>query len=156
MSEQPPDDIAAAQKVDLSIGKVYPWVQTDARPTNKELARYDEETKAIVARWKNLALRDDLLVHNVTESHSGREIHQVILPPALRETVLHQLHDLRIVGHLGIQRVIARVKQRFFWPELALDVARWCALCPQCMARKGKPHPRHAPLTQLPTGAPFD
>ena len=70
--------------------------------------------------------------------------------------VLHQLHDLRVVGHLGIARTIARVKTRFYWPGLSLDVARWCQKCATCAGRKGKPTPQKSPLTQLPTGAPFD
>ena len=57
---------------------------------------------------------------------------------------------------MGIQRTILRVKERFYWPGLALDVARWCTKCEKCAGRKGKPHPSKLPLTQFPVGAPFD
>jgi len=95
-------------------------------------------------------------VRHARREETRKEVLQIVLPAPLRENVLHNLHDLRIVGHLGIQRTISRVKSRFYWPGLALDVTRWCAKCPECAERKGKPNPRKRPLTQLPTGAPFD
>ena len=87
--------------------------------------------------------------------YSPRPVMQLVLPAALRSEVLHQLHDLKVVGHLGIQRTVARVQQRFYWPGCSLDVARWCAACPQCCARKGKPGSGRVPMT-VKACAPFD
>ena len=150
------DDIATMQRNDSSVGKVHEWVTDKARPTNKEIATYGEEVKTLCSRWKQLFIDNGVLKRKIHDSGRKADVIQTILPSDLRNLVLHQLHDLRVVGHLGIQRTIFRVKQRFYWPGIALDVARWCAKCPECAARKGKPHPRKAPLTQLPTGAPFD
>ena len=150
------NDLIAAQKVDVVTGTVYEWVQTNNRPENRELAKHSEETKNLVARWKQLSLQDNVLVRQVYDNVTGKEVYQTVLPAALRQSVLHQLHDLRVAGHLGIQRMVQRVKQRFYWPGITLDVTRWCAKCSVCAGRKGKPNPRKAPLTQLPTGAPFD
>jgi len=149
-------DVREAQKADSRVGKVYEWVEKKDRPSNKEIATYGEEVKTLMARWKQLTIEDGVLVRHVREDGTPREICQIVLPAPLRELVLHQLHDLRIVGHLGIQRTVGRVKHRFYWPGVALDVTRWCARCTECASRKGKPHPRRRPLTQLPTGAPFD
>ena len=149
-------DLTAAQKTDTTVGKVYAWVHAQTKPINKEVARYGEEVKTLMSRWKQLSIKNNLLVRSIQDPATKKTIYQTVLPAALRETVLHQLHDLRITGHLGIQRTIDRVKQRYYWPGAALDIARWCSKCPQCAARKGKPYPHKAPLTQLPTGAPFD
>ena len=149
-------DLIAAQQIDAVTGKVYEWIQTDKRPDSRELAKLCEETKNLVARWKQLSIRDGILVRQIYDCVTGKEVYQTVLPSVLRQSVLHQLHDLRLVGHLGIQRTVQRVKQRFYWPGITLDVTRWCAKCNVCASRKGKPNPRRAPLTQLPTGAPFD
>ena len=37
-----------------------------------------------------------------------------------------------------------------------LDIQRWCAKCPECSARKGKPPPSMVPMQTFPAGAPFD
>ena len=150
------DDLRVAQQQDASLGQVYEWVEKREKPTPRELSTYDEETKTLVSRWKYLVIKNGILVRAVSEIGTGRGVFQTVLPGTLRERILHHMHDLRVVGHMGIQRTIARVKQRFYWPGLALDVARWCAKCPECASRKGKPPPSRVPLTQLPTGAPFD
>ena len=149
-------DLQAAQETDSSVGLVYKWVSTGTRPSKEELARQNEEVKTLVSRWKQLSIHNGLLIRTITENGNNTPILQTVLPSPLRQVVLHQLHDLRLVGHLGIQRTIARVRRRYYWPGLSLDVSRWCASCPECAGRKGKPPPRRAPLTQKPTGAPFD
>ena len=70
--------------------------------------------------------------------------------------MLRQLHNLRVVGHQGVARTLARVQQRFYWPGYALDVARWCAACPNCAIHKGLPKPARVPMVHKPAGAPFE
>jgi transposase InsO family protein len=150
------DDISTAQQLDNNIGPVYMLVQAKFKPEKDDLATHSEETKSLLSRWNALSIINGVLVRTGQTSRVGRDIQQIILPFTLREQVLHQLHDLRVSGHLGIQRTIARVHQKFYWPGLSIDVARWCAACPECSSRKGKPGPGRVPLTSLPTGAPFE
>ena len=145
--------------MDKDIGPVIKWVRSGQKPDTLTLATCSAETKALVSQWSSLRITDDstsMLVKTGLTSRLGKPIVQIILPKQLREIVLHQLHDLRIAGHLGIQRTIARVQRRFYWPGLSLDVARWCAACPTCAGRKGKPGPGRVPMTNLPTGAAFE
>ena len=148
--------IAAAQQLDANISPVYTWIENNETPDKTELGSHSEETKCLYSRRRALSIINGVLTRQSQTSRSGTEVTQVILPSALREKVLHQLHDLRISGHLGIQRTIARVNQRFYWPGLSVDVARWCASCPECNGRKGKPGSGRVPMSNLPTGAPFE
>lgn len=156
LQEKSLEDIAAAQQVDRHVGPVYRWVQDNFKPDKLQLATHSDETKALVSRLCALSIENGVLVRHGLTSRVGEEIKQIILPTAFREDVLHNLHDLRVSGHLGIQRTIARVQRKFYWPGLSLDVARWCASCPECAGRKGKPGPGRVPLTSIPTGAPFE
>ena len=149
-------DIASAQKIDPNIGPIYRWIESDTTPTPDQLSLASAETKALSYRMSQMALRNTVLTRTPPPSRTGEVYPQIILPRTLRELVLHQLHDLRVVGHLGIQRTIARVQARFYWPGLSLDVSRWCQACPKCSARKGKPGSSRIPLTQRPVGSPFD
>ena len=87
---------------------------------------------------------------------TGNVFFQFVVPLALRNTILEQLHNLCIVGHRGIARTLSWVQERYYWPNLATDVARWCASCSDCAARKGKPPPKRVPLSPLPVGGPFE
>ena len=102
-----------------------------------------------------LRLRDGILYREARRKNTGEIVYQFVVPLALRNLILEQLHNLRIVGHLGIAQTLARVQERYYWPCLATDVARWCASCSDCAARKGKPPPKRVPLCPLPVGEPL-
>ena len=149
-------DIAEKQRADPSIGPIYLAVEKGEKPALEVRRTFNSETQALVARWNQLRIQAGLLYRAVIPPWQTRTIMQLVLPRSLRTEVLHQLHDLRVVGHLGIQRTVARVQQRFYWPGCTLDVARWCAACPQCAGRKGKPAPGRIPMQNIKVGAPFD
>ncbi|GBG84956.1 hypothetical protein CBR_g39419 [Chara braunii] len=52
-----------------------------------------------------------------------------------------RLHDSRLTGHFGVNRTIARLRQRFRWPDLITDVTRYCDSCEVC--RRSKPRNRN-------------
>lgn len=41
---------------------------------------------------------------------------QVVLPKSLVPKVLEQLHESVTAGHLGVQKLQAKVKDCFYWP----------------------------------------
>ncbi|GBG65770.1 hypothetical protein CBR_g52361 [Chara braunii] len=59
----------------------------------------------------------------------------------LRTRLLGEYHDSRLTGHLGVNRTIARLRQRFWWPDLITDVTRYCDSCEVC--RQSNPHNRN-------------
>jgi len=63
----------------------------------------------------------------------------VVLPLALRTTVLHQLHDF--MGHQGIERTTQLVQARCYWPTLIADVTEYCKQCKRCQVAK-EPTPK--------------
>ena len=106
-------------------------------------------------KCKNPA-RNSTLYRKAKRRQTGQTFYQLVVPLALRSIIIEQLHNFRIVGHLGISRTLSRVQERFYWPNLATDVVRWCASCCDCAARKGKPPPKRMPLSPLPVGEPFE
>ena len=57
--------------------------------------------------------------------------------------------------HLGRNRTLARLSQRFYWSGMADDVGDWLRNCTTCMKRKS-PAGRHHPLGNIPTGHRWD
>jgi len=124
-------------------------------PEKDALASLSAATKDLVSRWQRLRLKEGVLYY-IDETGTGQERHRLVLPYSLRSDVLHALHNLRVSGHLGITRTTERVKQRFYWPGLAIDVARWCTACAICASRKGKAPPKRVPMQSRPVGVPFE
>eukprot|EP00731_Ephydatia_muelleri_P004911 Em0002g1087a len=61
-------------------------------------------------------------------------------------TVLAELHDSPTAGHLGVGKVLEKVRRRFYWVGQRRDVQGWCDSCSLCGSTKSPPKHRHAPL----------
>lgn len=93
------------------------------------------------------------LLFRVTKRPSGREVSQLILPVKYRQMVLKSVHDE--AGHLGTERTIELIKDRFYWPKMASDIATYIQNCGRCVARKSLPQ-KAAPLQQITSNGPLD
>ena len=70
---------------------------------------------------------------------------QLVLPHSHRSKAMAGCHDL--VGHLGQDRVLELLRDRFFWPGMHMDVASYINSCPRCIRRKTQPDT--APLLNI-------
>lgn len=81
---------------------------------------------------------------------------QLVMPSSLRNNVLQELHTEETAGHLGINKTLGRVKQRFYWPGCTKDVRDWCRLCNLCASRERPTRTPRAPLQTYNVGAPLE
>ncbi|GBG84993.1 hypothetical protein CBR_g39457 [Chara braunii] len=77
-----------------------------------------------------------LLLHS-----RGRDLLCVPRDRRLRTRFLGEYHNSRLAGHFGVNRTIARLRQRFRWPDLITYVTRYCDSCEVC--RRSKPRNRN-------------
>lgn len=57
-------------------------------------------------------------------------------PTAARGCLLKHYHDHPTAGHLGIAKTLARLRLRFFWPNMASDVKNYVVSCAVCQTTK--------------------
>ena len=58
--------------------------------------------------------------------------------------------------HLELEKSVAKLKERFYWPGHYTDIRNWCANCSNCIARRtAQPH-RRAPLQPVQVGYPLE
>ena len=75
-------------------------------------------------------LREDLLYRKVLLKGHDQPIAQFLLPESFRcKTVLSCHNDF---GHMGIERTLALLQERFFWPKMAIDVREHIRTCERC------------------------
>lgn len=79
----------------------------------------------------------------------GEPLFQLVLPKAFRPVPFTKLHDS--VGHLGIERTVDLVRQRFYWPRMALDVEEKIKSCERCVRCKAR-----APLVNITRSRPLE
>lgn len=78
---------------------------------------------ALLRQWRRLVERDGVLFHRVFRSDGGEESLQLILPEALKQLTLNQLHQEH--GHQGTERTTDLVQQRCYWPGMSVDRKKW-------------------------------
>lgn len=66
---------------------------------------------------------DGVLYRRIRDDHRGA-VEQLVLPEKLREPVKKALHDDS--GHLGFERTVQMIREKFYWPWMFQEVKAWC------------------------------
>lgn len=53
---------------------------------------------------------------------------------SLRHLIMQESHNC---GHIGVDKILAVVRSRFFWPSIDRDVAYYVKRCPVCQRGQG-------------------
>jgi Integrase zinc binding domain len=75
---------------------------------------------------------------------------QVIVPPKLRDVVLHLAHLPPQAAHPGTRRMWENISREFYWPTLKRDCAEYVSQCLSCAAVKAPISRRTRPLQLFP------
>lgn len=61
---------------------------------------------------------------------------QLVIPQHERLDILKTYHDERTAGHYGVERTIARISNRYFWPGMRADITKYTKNCIECQRYK--------------------
>ena len=141
-------DLHEVQQQDSSISTWKEYVERGNRPKKDTLSSdYD---KIMHRNFQKLRIVEDLLVRVTTTD--SREHQQVLVPSNVVATILKFLHDE--MGHPGRERTIALVMDRFYWPRMRHDIAKWVDNCDRCIKFK-TPDTQRASLVSISTTRPL-
>ena len=99
---------------------------------------------------KRLCLRDNILCRQ--REIKGSMTYPMVLPADYHGRALKGCHD--DVGHLGRDRTLSLLRDRFYWIGMSADTASHVARCGRCIRRKSLP-PR-ASLVNITTTHPLE
>ncbi|KAL7824975.1 hypothetical protein SRHO_G00342600 [Serrasalmus rhombeus] len=107
----------------------------------------------LMKREADKLVTKDGLLYRVKKRPSGAEAYQLVLPQRYRQKVMIALHD--DLGHLGVERTLEHIRNRFYWPKMAHEVEQYVKNCGECLVRKSNSS-RAAPLHQITSSGPMD
>ena len=149
------DKVRQAQLADTVLGPLLRGKEAGEKPATSELGNSSQSSRRLLQLWDQLSVSNGILCRKFVSPDGSAHTLQVVVPGILRDEVLTQLHEGAVGGHLGVDKTLARVKERFYWPGYTSDVGDWCSRCGVCAARKTPTPKARAPLTSIVTGYPL-
>ena len=139
-----------------SIAPVLRWKEQGERPDWKVVSDKSPTLKCYWSQWDMLAVKEGVLVKR-WESDDGKEFKcLLVLPRSLRKQALDMLHSSKTAGHLGREKTMPKVRERYYWVGMSADVRSYLRQCVVCAQKKGTPKKHRAPLQQLRVGGPLE
>ncbi|KRX23801.1 Transposon Ty3-G Gag-Pol polyprotein [Trichinella nelsoni] len=78
-----------------------------------------------------------------------------VIPRRNITEILTAIHNQPTGGHLGVAKTLAKVRQRYYWPQQREDAEYWCRACQTCAARAIPTRKLQAPMQLQPVSHPF-
>ncbi|KAI3366993.1 hypothetical protein L3Q82_009626 [Scortum barcoo] len=140
-------DLCSLQRDDPFLKEVLVFWQRNAPPTSGERQQLSKPVMALLRQWDRLVEKDGVLFRQVFRSDGGEESLQLLLPVALKQDTLNQLHQEH--GHQGIERTTELVRQRCYWPGMSSDIKSWVQQCERCQVAKDSGRVPHSFMGHL-------
>lgn len=152
----PPDEMALRQLKDPEIGPIYSAKLEGNKPSRVAMETASKATRHLWILWDDLFLEDGVLFKRFEKQNGTGIFKQLLVPCDLRKMVLHQMHDSKMSGHLGVKRTKEKLLQRCYWFDLKKDIQLYVARCDVCASDKMPVKKPKAPMGHLSSGAPWD
>lgn len=137
-----------AQQDDPVISEVLRCVSAQEKP-KRGWYKGNRRVSALMRQKHRLYMDEDGLLYRKTASRS-----QILLPQKYHTLVFKELHEE--MGHLGVERVLHLIRDRFYWPNMQGDVEHYVTRVCSCLKRKRPNKSARAPLTNIITTYPFE
>ncbi len=102
----------------------------------------------LLKQWLKVLVGQDGVLRRRT---SHRE--QLLLPKAYHPLVFKELHQ--DMGHLGVERTLDLIRERFYWPQMSKDVENFVTRVCECLKKRKPNNQTHAHLIPIQTTYPF-
>ena len=141
-----------AQEADPALATMIERLKAGA--LNQDWCKQTNSPKLNLYKWEqnNLTLQKGVLYRRARPRELDESLLQLVLPPAYREVALKGCHNE--VGHLGLERMLDLMCDRFFWPHMAVQVKEHIGKCRPCLAFKAR-QPK-APLENIVATHPLE
>ena len=142
------DELVKAQRTDSAIGPIFKLKETNGTLADEIRQSAKGTTKKMMHEWRKLQIEDGLLYRKTSQRR------QLVLPAQYKSLVLHQLHN--DMGHVGVERVLNLVRERFYWPYMKQEVEDYVTKRCPCLKQKKPATQVRAPMGSITTTSPLE
>ena len=131
------DEIKTLQSEDPVISPLLNFLANDITPDKDDLHSLPLESRNLWSQRPSVHSPNGILIR---ESPEGT---QLVVPDILRQRLFNAGHSGPLAAHLGSERMLAQLRQHYYWPGMRRDIQLWCLACPECQKSKGPPARAH-------------
>ena len=106
------------------------------RPAAHYIKTQPVPLRRLVQQWEQLVVNNGILYRYYAQPREDQGYLQLVVPTAIREQILRELHEGVASGHLGQDKTLHQLKERFYWLGHFNDVRDWYQTCATCATRK--------------------
>ena len=148
-------DLLQKQLEDSTVGPVLRAMREGRKSSDQHIRSKSRLCQQLFAKWDQLVIQRSLLWRRFEQANGSGYHLQLLVPITLQKDVLRDLHEGVMGGHLGIDKTLARIQERYYWPGYSQDVKDWCKSCSACATRKSPAPKNKAPLKNIKVGYPM-
>ena len=144
------------QNGDPDIGPILRAKVEGNRPSGKEMVSRSPACRHYWILWDSLVIEEGLLLKKFIKRDGTGDYLQFIVPKAMKEEALFQMHNSILSSHLGCKKTKEKTLQRYYWYALKEDIYLHIRKCDVCAKDKKPVKTPRAPMGSLIAGAPGD
>jgi hypothetical protein len=92
------------------------------------------KVEATPDKYPKFALKDGRLYKLMNSKDISFDNWRLVVPQDLRESILKENHDEK--AHFGFTKTIKRLKEKYYWPAMHVDVGKYINACDLCKETK--------------------
>ena len=143
------------QLADPVLGPLLCMKEADTKPDTGSFPSVTKSVRRFLHIWDQLEVHAGILCQCPCPVGHFPRVTQAVIPDSLRKEVLADLHEGVAGGHLGVEKTLGRLQERYYWPGHYNDVRDWCRDCAACASRKTPTPKVRAPLQPIATSYPM-
>ena len=101
-------------------------------------------------------LEGDLLKRKWESADGTKHRMQTVIPGSRTTEILDEMHCGPSGGHLGVNKTLDKIRERFYWLHVREDVESWCRRCNTCASVKGPKRRLKGAMQIYNVGVPFE
>ena len=140
LTERSSMEIRELQLADEALGPLMTAMEAEQRPDASTTCGKSRSYSLLLQQWDQLYMQDGVLFRNYQNTSGNTQWSQLVVPKACQDEVIHSLHGGTTSGHLGEEKTLSRLRERFYWPGFTQQVKDWCRSCFLVLPERPLPH----------------
>jgi hypothetical protein len=106
--------VGTSQLADDNLGQLLQEAEAGQRPEWRDISDNSPVHKSYWAQWESLAVTDGVLERRWKSDDGKNKTAQTVIPRGKVKEVLAEMHGGHSGGHLGVNKTLDKVRQRYY------------------------------------------